>query len=210
MSLLELTLENLGDAPTALFSRALGGNDLALLRPGNISAMPVKKMRESHHALARLLASGMKNVEVSAITGYSQSRISILKADPAFQELMQHYTEIKDSAFADVYGQMSALSVDVLTELRERLEDSPENFGNSALMNFLAMLLDRTGHGPKSKVENVTVHVTGEELAQLKQLAKESQQGYVTSKLDALTATPSVSSGHGAKMDQIIEDGAKH
>lgn len=184
MSVLELTLPPATlQALDYAVSRELTDGDLNLLaRPQNITSVPVKAMRETHHQLARLLATGMKQVEVSAITGYSQSRISILKGDPAFKELIAHYTEVQDSAYADIAGQMAALSSSAMSELRDRLEDDPAQFSNMQVLEVMKTLLDRTGFGPASKAEvkHSHLHVNADDLARVKQLVKEAQIGNVT------------------------------
>lgn len=191
-------------------TRPLVAGDLAQLELGRgIQPPQLTKLRESHHQLARLLARGLRPVEVSAITGYSQSRISILKADPAFQELIAHYLEVEDSASADIAGQLFSLGADVLAELRDRLQDSPESFGNGALMELLTKLLDRTGFGPTAKIQSTHIHVTGEELAKLKQLAKETQIGYVTSKINEFPTDPEPPEGAGAALGEVIPLRAK-
>lgn len=171
-------------------TRELTQGDLDILaQPQGCIATTPKKIRETHHQLARLLAQGIKQVEVSAITGFSQSRISILQTDPAFKELVEHYREVKTSSFADVNGQIVSLGVDVIGELRDRLHDQPEDFKNRELMEFATSLLDRSGFGPtaKMKLEQTSIHVTGAELLKLKQIAQEMQCGHVTTELNART-----------------------
>lgn len=178
---------SLGAPPSAqpwAIGRALRGADIELLaQPQGCTAGAVKRLRESHHGLARLLATGMKQVEVSAITGFSQSRISILKADPAFAELVEHYREVSDSAFADVRGQIAAMGADALAELRDRLHDTPEGFKTRELMDMVNSMLDRSGHSPVTRHVVGTVALSGDALAQLKQIAKEAQCGHVTTDL---------------------------
>jgi hypothetical protein len=206
--ILELSVGKLDPLPAeahAEIIRELSASDIDLLEGHRgITAPLVKKLRDSHHRLARLLAQGLKQVEVSAITGYSQSRISILQQDPAFRELIEHYREVETSAFADIPQQLVALSADVLGELRDRLEDSPDAFTNKALMSLLNSLLDRTGHGPKTKHERVSICVTGEDLARLKQLAKESQIGYVTDRIIAAQRTEDVPENPGTILGEVI------
>lgn len=180
--LLDLGLD-VGGLPAAavpVVERALGEGDLALLALGvGETASLTKVMRESHHQLARLVARGLKGAEIAAITGFSQCRISVLKGDPAFCELVEHYREVEDSAFADVAGQIAAFGLDVLGELRDRLEASPEQFRNRELLEVFDSMMDRTGMGRSQKVQAEVVHVTGEQLLKLKELAKEVQDGRI-------------------------------
>jgi hypothetical protein len=120
----------------------------------------VVKLRDSHHALARVLANGVRPGEASIITGYSLASISRLQADPAFQELLAFYREAKDAAFADLQDRMASLSLDALEELRDRLNDSPQDFSPDALLDMIKVLADRTGHAPqKNTTLNVNVNL---------------------------------------------------
>lgn len=164
----------------AAFSRELTLGDL--VAPSAEGATPgLKSIRETHHQLARLLASGLKAVEVSAITGFSQSRISTLQHDPAFTELLEFYRENENSRMADVSGQLAALSLDATQEIRDRLHDSPAGFKNRELMELATIMLDRTGFGPSSNVvnKNLNVNMTGEFLQELKNKITQGQRGNV-------------------------------
>lgn len=141
--------------------RNLEAPDLALLATERgIKPALVKRISDSHHAVARALASGLKPGEVSIITGYSLSRISILQADPAFQELLAFYRENLDVVYADLHTRMAQLSLDSAQLLQERMENDPDSFSNGALMDVLKLAADRTGHAPVSRtVSKVDVTV---------------------------------------------------
>ncbi len=87
----------------------------------------VKRLRDSHHALARAIASGMPLQAASAATGYSPSRISILQADPTFRELLDHYRRTKAEAIIDVEARFLYAGLDSLQSYMEQLEDDPES-----------------------------------------------------------------------------------
>lgn len=140
-NLLELDLEI--SEPRAAVVRDLTLNDRMDLPRGSES-VPIAKLRDTHHLLARCLASGMKDVEAHAVTGYSQSRISILKRDPTFAGLVDHYREHVNDLYFDLHARMAAMAGDVLTELRERFEDKPEGFTSAFLANLLVQFADRT------------------------------------------------------------------
>lgn len=126
--------------------------------PRETSAPRIKKLRERHHALARLLAEGKSEQEAGIATGYSSSRISILKADPSFKELLTFYSEKSAERYYDTHAALAALSADAVEELRDRLEEAPDNFTVGQLESLAKMSLDRTGHGPSTKSEvNVKV-----------------------------------------------------
>jgi hypothetical protein len=144
--------------PEADFVRELNEADLVLLdAPRGVQSKPIAKLRDSHHALARALSAGMKPGEASLITGYSLSRISVLQGDPSFKELLEFYRGHQDTAYANLHDRMATLSMDALEELRERLDDHPEEFTPGALLEMVKTLADRTGFAPTTKSLNMNV-----------------------------------------------------
>lgn len=133
--------------------RAINAGDLAILidNPDRKSETPsILKLKQSHHALAQLLAEGRPDVEVSLITGYSQTRISILKNDPAFKELLAHYKGVTKEIYINVHERLKNISLDALEEMHSRLEEHPEGFTLRQLQDIAELGFDRSGFGPKS------------------------------------------------------------
>lgn len=156
---LELTIPPArGKRPAATecgYLRDLNDEDIVLLQAGytlNSQTPAIKKLRTAHHELARLLASGVRPVEASAITGYSQSRISILCNDPAFKNLLSFYNDERKDVNIEVMKRIRSVGLDAIEEIKDRLEESPEDFTNEELRKLAETALDRSGFGPKSTV----------------------------------------------------------
>ena len=172
------------------FDREIGPEDLVLLQgtfyaPTNTKA-PLAAIRDPHHTLARLVAQDKAVVEISAITGYTPSRIYTLKADPAFRELVAHYAEQEASAKADVHQQIQATALTALQILHERLEETPDEFSNKELREILTAGFDRTGFGPSSKVD-VRFNDTAKIIEQTRLQLEAERQGRVISKTEITT-----------------------
>lgn len=148
-------------APTAEAIRELRGQDLELLSEEKGSRPPpLKRLRDRHHSAARLLASGKSEGEVAAITGYDISRISILKNDPAFVELLEFYRADVNREYLSLHEQLAGLSMDAAVILRERMEDEPDKLTVTQVLEIVRLGADRTGHGPSTKVEqNVNINL---------------------------------------------------
>lgn len=141
--------------------RELNQADLSMPATVTQESPPIKKIRDSHHAVARMLALGTKEFEVAAVTGYSASRISVLKADPQFQELVEFYRREDKDLVVDFRKRMISLGIDALQEIADRLNDTPEEFTPTALRELVRDMADRTGHGPAQTVKNETsINVT--------------------------------------------------
>jgi hypothetical protein len=131
----------------ASFARDLTVHDIPdILAPEPVGAAvgAVARMRHTHHRIARLLATGMKSVRVSEITGFSQSWISTLHRDPAFGELLEYYKGQVEGAFLDVQERLATLGVDAVEELHNRLIENAESFSNASLMSLVEMTFDRS------------------------------------------------------------------
>jgi hypothetical protein len=143
----------------ATFVRELVEADLAALAvEKGSSTSPIKRLSERHHALARAIASGMGEGEAAIVCGYSISRVSILKSDPAFRELVAFYVDEKDKAFRSVQDKLAGIASDALDELQTRIEDEPEKLTVTQLLSIVTMGTDRTGNGPSS-TQNVNHNV---------------------------------------------------
>lgn len=151
-------------APLTLeYVRDLTPSDVVKLATEEAGIKPavVKDLRQSHHTIARLLASGRHSEQdISIITGYSPSRISILKGDPAFQDLLSYYrgmeAEQHKHAVADMHQRLAALGFDTIEKLHEKLLDGEVN-DPKTLLAILEAVTDRTGHG-KQTTANVNVN----------------------------------------------------
>lgn len=157
-----------------LEGRALTDEELERLNENRgISAPQIKSIRQTHRRLAQLLAVGTPDHAAASIVGLHPSRVSILKADPAFQALMQTYNSHKEQLTLGLLDKLSDLSHIALDELRDRLLEDPEKISNSQLMELLTESLDRLGHSPTQKVAIATVDINA--LKQNASLARADQ-----------------------------------
>jgi len=129
--------------------RDLTEDDLGLLAQKG-EAMPrqgISAIRHAHHQLARLLVQGFEPAEVSLLTGYSPQYIEGLIGDPAFEELLGHYTQERAAAEPQVYDRMRAAGLSALEEIQRRLTEEPEKVPIGVLMDaadkFLAKPAER-------------------------------------------------------------------
>lgn len=180
--------------------RPLLPEDLACLELTPTKQPSLRKMRDSHHALARALASGITNVDASRITGFDQTYISIMKADPAFQELLAFYAEHDAGQQADLRERMTLIALDVSSEIRERLHEHPETFTVGELRQLMTSLADRVGYGPSSTVHStvdITETLSYEDKKALAEALKELEHRSAIAGRDRLTieAQPGETSG---------------
>lgn len=137
----------------AMKTHVASGNSLG------IKPVDIKALRHTHHRLAQMLAVGVDETVAAKLCNYSVSRVSILKGDPAFAELLAHYTDDVKEEWADFVGTAANLSMDFLQELQKRLDENPEQFSVNALNEALKTLADRSGHAPVTKTQNVNINL---------------------------------------------------
>jgi hypothetical protein len=99
--------------------------------------------------LARLVAQGTREGEISLVTGYSLPYISNIKTDPAFGELVAYYKSQVSEVYLDVHARLAVLGLDSVDELQDRLATAPDEFTTRELMELAALGLDRAGYAPK-------------------------------------------------------------
>jgi hypothetical protein len=148
---------------------------------GSVAA-PLKRLKHSHHGLARLVADGVREAEISSVTGYSLTYISTIKKSPDFVELVAYYAEQKREVYLDVHQRLSSLSMDAVDELQGRLADDPERFDNRELKEIAEMGLDRVGYGKATQVNHShkIALVDPAQIARLKDDLRTRQTGVVT------------------------------
>lgn len=138
------------------YVRDIAEGDLALLagpRPPTDPKAPLARLREPHHALAQLIAAGESDIAAARLIGYSVARVRTLQADPAFSELVIHYSEEKVHAEGNLFKSIAHVAATAGSILQERLEEEPDSFSNEDLRKLRNDSLDRVGLGPTSKKE---------------------------------------------------------
>lgn len=140
--------------------RELTTSDLGLLATErSIKPTHLQRITDRHHALARCLATGMSATEAGLVTGYTGSRISVLRGDPSFEELIAFYQRENAPAVLGLSEKLIAIANDSADVLLDRLELEPESFARDELVDNIKLGADRSGHGPQSKTTNVNLHV---------------------------------------------------
>ena len=135
-------------------------DEFRLAQRAPVKPIPLKKMRNRHHALARCLAHGMPAHEASLATGYDQSVISILQNDELFKELLAFYRSQAVDTFQATEEQLQGLTTEAISELRDRIENAPEGISTRDLIEVSKLGADRTGHGVQSTQVSIDLNLT--------------------------------------------------
>lgn len=143
--------------------RELTREDLACLRTAR-TASAVSKLRDPHHRLARLIASGLKVNEAAARAGFSAARAYVLHADPTFQNLVAEYRNDVQTSFItsqdDFYTTATSNMLKAERQLAERLDAADEAGELLPVRDLIAISrdgADRFGYGKRTTNLNVNV-----------------------------------------------------
>lgn len=192
---LEISPRIMGGTPslplTHSFVRNLREEDIPLLDEVGARApaqkTSLKRITDRHHALARLLAQGLPVGEAAISLGYDPHRASILKADPAFQELIRFYRTSLTREQRTNFERLTGLAADAADVLSERLEETPEKVSTDALISIVKLGADRTGLGPTST--QVAVNLNANLADRMKRAREAAQSGQITIEAEAKEAS---------------------
>ena len=117
----------------------------------------LKTLRESHHAVARLLARGLPDIQVAAQTGYSLGRLSQLRKDQSFRELMAFYARTADEVARQVEEKFLLVAEDARQILHEKILDSEVTLEEA--LDVFKVMADRAGYAPVQRSINKNMNL---------------------------------------------------
>jgi len=146
------------NSPVIRSVRPMVRADLELLRQPSARSR-IAKLRDSHHIMARLFVSGLTNAEVAAETGYTISRVSVLRGSPAMEELVAKYRADDHDEWRKqrdaTYEYMHRIRVKGLRIIEDALED--EEVKPEFALKVFDSMADRTEYHRKSTKENINI-----------------------------------------------------
>lgn len=157
--------------------RELTRDDLALIKEKRATLPAVQRFRDPHHRLARLFATGLRPNQVIEQSGYSNTRVMTMYADPAFKELIEHYRKMVDKSFVESTDAFFEIATSNMLkaerQIAEKLDKADEDGELLPTRDLIAIsrdAADRFGYGKKQTNVNVNVDFA----AQLEKAIKRS------------------------------------
>lgn len=143
--------------------RALTAADLEILRRP-AAKTTIKTIRDSHHTIAWLLALGKTDIEVAQEVGMSIARVSGLKSDPAFKELLSTYRTDIVQARRDHSDALASLATSNMLKAERQIADTLDEADAEGkviplrdLTRITADRMDRFGYGKHTSSTNINV-----------------------------------------------------
>lgn len=146
-------------------------SDIRTLSRADLSALAVPRpqkslqaLRDSHHRIARAVAAGLSNAVIAETCGISYNRVSMLKQDPAFIELVAHYRAVVTAEYINsidpVIEFMRTNAIKAQAQIAQKLEEAEEKgetLPTRELLGISELGFDRIGYGKERKNVNVNV-----------------------------------------------------
>jgi hypothetical protein len=136
--------------------------------PGSTPSTSVANLKTQHHAVARLIATGLELGEVAAACGTTPARVSTLQRSPAFQNLVLGYQRMIEAESIDLGINIRIAAAKALSKVTDYLAQPVENLDADTLKEMTFGLLDRAGHSPVTKSVVATAAVSPHDLHELK------------------------------------------
>lgn len=140
----------------------------------------LKRFRDVHHMIARLVALGMDRRTIAAKVGRGPHTITNLLRDPAFQNIVGLYRAEVDQAFRDeaegffeLCSRNALIAERMINEKLEAAEDEGEIPSIRELLSISRDGADRIGYGKRTTQVNVNVDFA----AQLERAIQRSKRG---------------------------------
>lgn len=122
------------------------------------------RIRDSHRMVARMVALGLKNIDIASRLGYHANTITRLLHDPAFQELVAQYRQgIDETLYAgadeyfDLLRKNSIAAERMLSDRLALAEEDEELLSTRELVSISRDGADRIGYGKRSTQTNINL-----------------------------------------------------
>lgn len=154
------------------------GRDLRRVN-GRSKTWVVNEMWELHHEIARYLLLGEKNVVIAKRLGCSPQTVSNVRNSPVVQDQLAIMQGARDADTVDLAREIQEVAPDAMALLSDIIRG--ENAGKNASLSLRAKesnnMLARAGHGVPQRVqsESVNVHLTSQDIKDIKRRAMENQ-----------------------------------
>ena len=117
----------------------------AAMANGSTTSVPV--VRDHHHRIARLVASGLTTSQIAAAVGIGVTRVSQLRGDPVMMQLIAKYGERYDAIDEEIYAtrrmKEELILHHALDGMIEKYETSPHEISHEQRRLDYALVTER-------------------------------------------------------------------
>lgn len=131
-------------------------------------AQPITHLWERHREIIRRLVAGEMQCNIARSIGMTEGRLSIICNSPAFKAELQRISGGADDNARDVSSRIKELSVDAMTILENAILDPNKEVPIKLKTDIARDVMDRAGFGAVKKMQVTDVHLTSDDIADLR------------------------------------------
>ncbi len=138
--------------------------DLERLKEKRYAPSTPQKLRDSHHMIARLRATGLRGFQIAERMGYSAVRVNDLLNSPAMEELVAQYRLKVDETFVENTDAFFSLATSNMLAAERHIRDQIDQLDAAGELLPVRTALaisrdaaDRFGYGKKTQQTNINV-----------------------------------------------------
>lgn len=134
----------------------------------------LKDLQTQHREVARLSFAGRSPVEISSQTGKSLGVVRNILNDPLCKAYMDRLNDAADIQIIDTRKRMilmNELSLDRIGEILAPTTDEKPKIPYSVILSAARDNLDRSGYQVVQRTQTLTMHLTKDDLAEMKKRA---------------------------------------
>ena len=141
--------------------------------PGVRKVWQVSKIWELHEEITRRILLGQKNKDIAKSVGCSAQTVSNVRNSPVIQDKLALMRGARDAYTVDIARDIQEFAPIALELLKNTIEGKAdaENASIALRARTAESWLDRAGHAPIRKEQHITAHLTGEEIAEIRDRA---------------------------------------
>lgn len=128
------------------------------------------RFKERHRLVCKLQAVGLKNNEIADITGYTESRVSIILNDPRAPAIINEMAGIVAGNLDDVALKLKLLANEALDTVTDLMRDGEKE---EIRQRSAFSILDRAGYSKIEKKLQITAAISNEAAELLVQAASD-------------------------------------
>lgn len=131
-------------------------------------AQPITHLWERHREILRRLVAGDRQVDIAHSLDMTEARLSVICNSPAFQHELRRLSAGADASAMDVNARIQELSHDAITIMENAILDRAGSVPIKLKVDVAKDVLDRAGFGAVRKLQVTDVHLTKDDIEDLK------------------------------------------
>lgn len=130
------------------------------------------ELKAQHREVARLKFEGFPPTEIATQTGLALSTVRGILCDPLCKAHIDQLNDKADSSVVDVRKKLAEMNVDALNVIEEILTYAEAPY--TVRLKAAHDVLDRNGYATQQRVNHAHLHLSTDELSQIKARAREA------------------------------------